>query len=39
MRCFFMRGGHVVAAEELAEVSDEEAVAIAHAVCRAEEPF
>jgi hypothetical protein len=30
MRCFFTRGGHVVAAEELTELSDEEAVAKAH---------
>jgi len=30
MRCFFIRGGYVVAAEELTEVSDEEAVAKAH---------
>jgi hypothetical protein len=27
MRCFFIRGGHIVAAEELTELSDEEAIA------------
>jgi hypothetical protein len=30
MRCFFIRGGHVVAAEELAGMTDEEAIAKAH---------
>jgi hypothetical protein len=32
MRCFFIRGGHVVAAEELSEISDEEAIAKAHSL-------
>ena len=30
MRCFFIRGGRVVGAEELAGLSDEEAIAEAH---------
>jgi hypothetical protein len=30
MRCFFIRGGDVVAAEELTGLSDEEAIAKAH---------
>ena len=27
MRCYFLRSGHIVAAEELASVSDKEAIA------------
>jgi hypothetical protein len=30
MRCYFLRGGHIVAAEELAGVSDKEAIVEAH---------
>ena len=32
MRCYFMRGGRIEAVEELAGLSDEEAVAKAHAL-------
>ena len=30
MRCYFLRGGHIVAAEELAGVSDKEVIEKAH---------
>jgi hypothetical protein len=32
MRCYFMRGGHIEAVEELAGLSDEQALAKAHAL-------
>ena len=32
MRCYFLTGGHIVAAEELAGVSDKEAIVEAHAL-------
>ena len=32
MRCYFMRGGHIVAVEELFGLSEEEATAKAHAL-------
>ena len=32
MRCYFMRGGHIAAVEELPGLADEEAVAKAHAL-------
>ena len=32
MRCYFMRGGHIEAVEELPGLSDEEAIAKAHAL-------
>jgi hypothetical protein len=32
MRCYFMRGGHIEAVEELTGLSDEEAIAKAHAL-------
>jgi hypothetical protein len=32
MRCYFMRGGHIEAVEELPGLADEEAIAKAHAL-------
>lgn len=32
MRCYFMRGGHIEAVEELSRLSDGEAIAKAHAL-------
>jgi hypothetical protein len=32
MRCYFMRGGHIVSVEELSGLSDDEATAKAHAL-------
>jgi hypothetical protein len=32
MRCYFIRGGHIADVDKLTELSDEEAVAKAHAL-------
>jgi hypothetical protein len=32
MRCYYMRGGHIVDVDKLTEPSDEEAIAKAHAL-------
>jgi hypothetical protein len=32
MRCYFTRGGHIAAVEELPDLSDDEAIAKAHAL-------
>ena len=32
MRCYFIRGGHIADVDKLAEFSDEEAIAKAHAL-------
>jgi hypothetical protein len=37
MRCYFMRGGHIEAVEELGRLSDGEAIAKAHALFSSDE--
>jgi hypothetical protein len=39
MRCYFMRGGHIVDVEELPGLSDEEATAKAHALFLERKPL
>ena len=38
MRCYFIRGGHIADVDKLADFSDEEAIAKAHARIRSFSP-